>query len=123
VNDEFRAITKIEWNFDSSVMTSSLMPSAKYSCSGSPLMFAKGRTATEGLSRRGTAGWLAAGAGAPTFTSYARSEAMFLTSRSPRSTNVIASRFRTAPCTTSDTMIPPGGASPSSRAAMFTPSP
>ena len=30
-------------------MMSSMMPSAKYSCSGSPLMFVNGRTAIDGL--------------------------------------------------------------------------
>ena len=37
-------------NRDSAVMMSSTMPSAKYSCSGSPLMFLNGSTAMEGLS-------------------------------------------------------------------------
>src|SRR5437868_2885677 len=39
------------------VMMSSTMPSAKYSCSGSPLMFWNGRTAIDGLAgaRRGDA--------------------------------------------------------------------
>ena len=86
-------------------------------------MVANGRTATEGRSRRATAGWAVSDGDDATFTSYARSEAMFLISRSPMSTNVTASRFRTAPCTASETAIPPGAASPSSRAAMFTPSP
>ena len=35
---------------DSAVMISSTMPSTKYSCSGSPLMFWNGRTAIDGLS-------------------------------------------------------------------------
>ena len=35
------------------VMMSSTKPSAKYSCSGSPLMFVNGRTAMEGLSGSG----------------------------------------------------------------------
>src|SRR4029450_3418102 len=34
---------------DSAVVMSSTIPSAKYSCSGSPLMFWNGRTAMEGL--------------------------------------------------------------------------
>jgi len=34
---------------DSAVMISSTMPSAKYSCSGSPLRLAKGNTAIDGL--------------------------------------------------------------------------
>ena len=37
---------------ESAVMMSSTMPSAKYSCSGSPLMFGNGRTAIDGLSGR-----------------------------------------------------------------------
>jgi hypothetical protein len=37
-------------------MISSTIPSAKYSCFGSPLRLAKGRTAIEGLSRRATSG-------------------------------------------------------------------
>src|ERR1700758_601924 len=36
----------------SAVMISSTIPSAKYSCSGSPLILAKGSTAIEGLSGR-----------------------------------------------------------------------
>ena len=37
-------------------MISSTMPSAKYSCSGSPLILAKGSTAIDGLSGSGSAG-------------------------------------------------------------------
>src|SRR5215831_4293003 len=40
---------------DSAVVMSSTMPSAKYSCSGSPLRFWNGRTAMDGLS--GSAGF------------------------------------------------------------------
>ena len=47
---EFRAITKSQRNCDSAVMRSSVMPSAKYSCSGSPEILLKGRTAMEALS-------------------------------------------------------------------------
>jgi hypothetical protein len=39
VNDELRAITNSDLKRDSAVMMSSTIPSAKYSCSGSPLMF------------------------------------------------------------------------------------
>ena len=38
----------------SAVMISSTMPSAKYSCSGSPLIFWNGSTAIDGLSGRGS---------------------------------------------------------------------
>jgi hypothetical protein len=41
---------------ESAVMISSTIPSAKYSCSGSPLKLTKGRTAIEGLSRTASAG-------------------------------------------------------------------
>ena len=41
--------------FDRSVMMSSVMPSAKYSCSGSPLMLVNGSTAIDGFSLAGTA--------------------------------------------------------------------
>jgi hypothetical protein len=47
---ELRAITNSHLIRDNPVMISSTMPSAKYSCSGSPLMFWNGRTAIEGLS-------------------------------------------------------------------------
>jgi hypothetical protein len=41
---------------ESAVMISSTMPSAKYSCPGSPLILAKGRTAIDGLSGSANAG-------------------------------------------------------------------
>ena len=50
---ELRTITKSQRMRDSAVMISSTMPSAKYSCSGSPLRLAKGKTAIDGLSGRG----------------------------------------------------------------------
>ena len=53
MNEEFRAMTKNQRSFESAVMMSSLMPSEKYSCSGSPLIFANGRTAIAGLSSAG----------------------------------------------------------------------
>src|SRR5215470_371007 len=48
-NDEFRDMTTSDWNRDNSVMMSSVMPSLKYRCSGSPLIFANGRTAIDGF--------------------------------------------------------------------------
>ncbi len=53
MNEELRAITKNQRSFDSAVMMSSLMPSEKYSCSGSPLMLVKGSTAMAGRSGSG----------------------------------------------------------------------
>src|SRR5215831_4609051 len=46
----------------SAVMISSTIPSAKYSCSGSPLILAKGNTAMDGLSGSGSAGGAGVGA-------------------------------------------------------------
>src|SRR5215467_8608629 len=46
---ELRAITNSQRSRDNPVVISSTIPSAKYSCSGSPDMFVKGRTATDGL--------------------------------------------------------------------------
>ena len=43
-------MTKNHLTRDNALVMSSTMPSAKYSCSGSPLMFVKGRTAIDGLS-------------------------------------------------------------------------
>src|SRR5262245_45722619 len=43
-------MTKNQRSFDRPVMMSSEMPSAKYSCSESPLMFTNGNTAMEGRS-------------------------------------------------------------------------
>jgi hypothetical protein len=48
--EELRAMTKSCDSFDKAVMISSEIPSAKYSCSMSPLILAKGNTAMEGLS-------------------------------------------------------------------------
>ena len=49
-------MTNSERERDSSVMMSSVMPSEKYCCSGSPLMLVKGSTAIDGLSGRDGAG-------------------------------------------------------------------
>src|SRR5262250_2927052 len=46
---ELRAITNNHLNRESAVMISSTMPSEKYSCSGSPLMFVNGSTAMVGF--------------------------------------------------------------------------
>src|SRR6266550_1113835 len=57
MNEELRAITKNQRGLDSAVMMSSLIPSEKYPCSGSPLTLVKGSTAIAGRSGRGnTAG-------------------------------------------------------------------
>src|ERR1043165_9930053 len=46
---ELREITSRSRNRDSSVMMSSVRPSAKNSCSGSPLMLSSGSTAIDGF--------------------------------------------------------------------------
>ena len=69
VNDELRAITNSHLNLERAVMMSSTIPSAKYSCSGSPLMFVNGNTAMDGLSGSGRGfGTLAVLAGSATAT-------------------------------------------------------
>jgi hypothetical protein len=50
---EFRAITVRPAIFDKSVMMSSLMPSEKYSCSGSPDMLVNGSTAIDAVATFG----------------------------------------------------------------------
>src|SRR5262249_58499339 len=49
-------------SLERSVMMSSVMPSLKYSCSASPLIFTKGSTAIEGVSGTVSAGWESGGA-------------------------------------------------------------
>jgi hypothetical protein len=56
VKVELRAITMSFGILESAVMLSSLMPSAKKSCFGSPEILVKGRTAMAGLSGSGRAG-------------------------------------------------------------------
>src|SRR5216683_1332359 len=58
-------MTKSQRMRERAVMISSTMPSAKYSCSGSPLMLAKGSTAIDGLSGSDSAGGSAARTRAP----------------------------------------------------------
>ena len=52
---ELRAVTNSHGSRAMAVVTSSTMPSTKYSCSGSPLMFWNGRIAIDGLSGSGRA--------------------------------------------------------------------
>src|SRR5207244_12697733 len=47
---ELRAITNSPESLERPVMRSSVIPSLKYYCPASPLMFSNGSTATEGLS-------------------------------------------------------------------------
>src|SRR3990170_8652361 len=56
VNAVLRAITCRPEILERSVMMSSVMPSEKYSCSGSPLMLLKGNTAIDGRSGAADAG-------------------------------------------------------------------
>ena len=58
-------MTKNQRSLDSAVMMSSLMPSEKYSCSGSPLMLVNGSTAMAGRSGSGNAVGAASAALAP----------------------------------------------------------
>ena len=89
---ELRAMTNSSENRDSSVMMSSVMPSLKYSCSGSPLRFVKGSTAIEGLSGSDSGVFLAAarrcGRWAIRRDRRARAAAMFLSCCRPKSLQV-----------------------------------
>ena len=135
MNEEFRAITNSESNRASSVMMSSVIPSVKYSCSGSPLMFVNASTAIEGLSGsersipRAKAGAFVDGSGwacpmlLVTKLKVRTGSLMFLIRCSPRSSNLPPTLPFTATQTDSDRTMPPGSASPCNRAAMFTPSP
>src|SRR6516164_3935467 len=121
-------MTKSQRMRESAVVISSTMPSAKYSCSGSPLMFWNGNTAIEGLSGsssgRGESSFGPIAGMVRSRTRYARTgRGIFFTSCSPRSSNVQSSLSRTWSRTTRLIQIPPGSASASSRAATFTPSP
>jgi hypothetical protein len=143
---ELREITNSSRKRDSWVRMSSVMPSAKNSCSGSPLMLTKGSTAIDGLSARsrGVPGRTAAAsaadsmratapAGAVAAAGFAAAagwkrkartgSAMFLTACSPWSSKWASTRFFTAHRTGSEIAMPPGSASASRRAAMLTPSP
>jgi len=53
---ELLAITKSHLMRDNPAMMSSTMPSAKYSCAGSPLKFENGSTETDGLSDNASCG-------------------------------------------------------------------
>jgi len=59
---EFRATTKSQRMRLSAVMISSTLPSAKYSCSGSPLILASGSTAIDRLSGNANTGLVSAAA-------------------------------------------------------------
>jgi hypothetical protein len=60
MKEELRAITANDRSLESAVMMSSLMPSEKYSCSGSPVMLVKGSTAIAARSGSGSAFWASA---------------------------------------------------------------
>jgi len=104
-------------------MMSSTTPSAKYSCSASPLMFWNGRTAIEGFSGRASAVGPAAAAlysresgdfgCAECSVSIANTRirsAMFLSWMWPRSLNARSGRAFTWRYASSDKQIPPGSA-------------
>ena len=89
---------------DSAVVMSSTMPSAKYSCSGSPLMFWNGSTAIDGLSGSASAGR----SGAPSRTRNTRIvAAMFFSSGAPRSSTSSASLPTASSRTRPEMQMPP----------------
>ena len=79
-------MTTSERNRLSSVMMSSVVPSAKYSCSASPLMLSNGSTAIVGLSEDFETDGLSTAASPCRFTWYTwTGRSIFLTRCSPRS--------------------------------------
>ncbi len=104
-----------------SVMMSSLMPSAKYSCSASPLILAKGRTQTDSLSGA-AAPWCATGTTAHTEKACTARSCAF-TACSPRSSKAHAILPSILSRTIRDSATPPAGAKVWTRAATLTPSP
>jgi hypothetical protein len=125
---ELRAITVRPAIFDKSVMMSSLMPSEKYSCSGSPDMLVNGKTAIDAVSLFGP-GLAALDRAAVGFTALGChfqtriGRSIFLTLISPPSWKRTLIRLPTLSLTIDETQIPPGSASGSRRAAILTPSP
>src|SRR6516165_6031788 len=91
-------------------MTSSVTPSAKNSCSGSPLTLANGSTAIDGLSgSRSDVGSGVASAYRSLATRYTRTRrAIFLSCCSPISSKHKLSLPAASSCTRADTQIPPG---------------
>ena len=108
-------------------MISSTMPSAKYSCSGSPLILAKGSTAIDGLSGSGS------GVGRPCLGLFGPAGAgSAVDPHRPRDVlDLLLAQILEGEIelvahlvpNTRLTQIPPGSASAFSRAATFTPSP
>src|SRR5262245_57616207 len=59
--EECRELTNSPGTLDKSVIRSSAKPSTKYSCSGSLLIFVKGRTAIAAFRNLSDLGWVASG--------------------------------------------------------------
>ena len=122
-------MTESAETFDRSVMMSSVMPSAKYSCSGSPLMLANGSTAIDGFRLcRGPGIVERAGCRVARLIRARRRRpepAARCSSASvrpcPRRRGRAGCRHGRGPCPRRQ--MPPGSAMPSSRAATLTPSP
>ena len=92
MKDELRAMTKNQRSFDSAVMMSSLMPSEKYSCSGSPLMLVNGSTAMAGRSGSGNTEGAALLASGPAEASLRSASSTAPTNRTPLRATVRISR-------------------------------
>ena len=107
-----RAMTKAPRMRERSVVRLSVIPSTKYSCSGSPPMLAKGNTTRErrgGSRRSGAGGTGVARAVWATSSEKTRiGSAMFFSRMAPRSTAVVSSRPLTCQKACSDRQILPG---------------
>ena len=124
LNDDVREMTKRSPKRDKAVRMSSVSPSAKKSCSASPLMLTNGSTMIDGF-RLGCAARAGASVRvAPQSTRSTRTGSwMFLSSWTPMSSKPHWSFRLTSSNTLPEMQMPPMGASVWMRAAMFTPSP
>src|SRR5262249_32092797 len=114
-------MTKSHGSRAMAVVISSTMPSTKYSCSASPVMFWNGNTANDGLSGSGSAmGWdtgvspsCGPEARGPRHTANACTGlVMFLTCCSPRSSKAMSRRSRPPPCAPGPGQNPPRPGTP-----------
>ncbi len=122
-------MTNSHLKWDNAVMISSTMPSAKYSCSKSPLMLVNGRTAIDGLSVIPSE-WFTAGLASGDESVFSKTilytctdSLMFFSCCSPKSRISRSTCFLTWSKTDRESITPPGSARDSRRAAIFTPSP
>src|ERR1700745_2069093 len=109
---ELRAITVRPAIFDRSVIMSSLMPSEKYSCSGSPDMLVNGKTAIDAVATLGKGlsflDLVTSGVAPGCHFQIRIGRLIFLTVMSPASWNRTSIRLPMLSLTIEETQMPPG---------------